>query len=243
MIPARIMQTLVDETTMDRPEYARWSKQFKDMHPGYNIVHYTNVEQATFVEEHAPVLFEQVYQRLPTLIQKCDFFRLMEIYINGGFYFDLDIEPIRSLDDLRKHTLVFPIEELISNQIYQDEKGLGRYRGITHTEGPFARIGQYAFAAVPGHPFIYHAIQDIADEIDWIVESETTTENYEYWIYATTATDRITRSVVTHQPEDITLLEYPNYGIREADRLMYPLYFGNYAKHWCHGSWKESKTR
>ena len=88
-------------------------------------------------------------------------------------------------------------------------------------------------------------MEDIVNDIDWIIESEASvnTEGYEYWIYNTTATDRTTRVLYNCRPEDLYTVKYPNQKASDDEKLLYPLYFGEFGRHWCHGVWKINLDR
>lgn len=247
IIPKRIIQTYIDERHLQQFLDKGMPQTFQKLNPDFEIIRYSNDAQEEFVKNEIPE-FYNTFLQLPMKINKSDFFRLCAIYKYGGFYFDLDVECKKSLEPLLIHNLIFPVEELLSQEIFLKEKEKGRYKGFTNTKKIFARMGQYGFAAYKNHPFILTMIKDIVNDIDDIIDSfqnECNKEDseYEYWIYNTTATDRANRSIHTHNPHDLYKLMYPNPSIRNHDKWMYPLYFGEYAVHWCSGVWKKDKTK
>lgn len=247
MIPKRIIQTCIDQEHLEMFLEKRMPQSFSKNNLGYEHIIYTNYDQEKFMQDNFPEYF-LAYQSLPMKVCRSDLFRLCEIYLNGGFYFDLDVECLNSLDDLTENTLVFPIEEIITQSIFQDEFALGRYVDSECTGSTFTKYAQYAFAAQPKHKFIKQAIQDIVDNVDRInadyqkvlVSAEP---NYEYFVYNATATDRITYSVHRHCPTDLTKMYHLGMAVRDTPDWTYPLYFGKYAVHWCKGIWKSNKTR
>lgn len=241
MIPKNIIFTVVDRL----PEkFAPFVSSFRKFNPSYNIMIFNNTRQEQFVRECYPRLYQEAYSRLPKLIQKSDFFRLCAIHYYGGIYCDIDIECVHPLDDLLDKTLFYTVEEEITLERFRREQARGRYVRLDFNDPVFQRYGNYAFGAEQGHPFMMQAAQDIADEIDWIISSEheLTDEKYQYenWIYNTTATDRINRSIYTHRPADLFDVKYPGQETVDSIKMKYPLNFGKYGIHWCEGVWKKN---
>lgn len=81
-------------------------------------------------------------------IQKYDFFRYLAIYYYGGFYFDLDVFLYKSLFDLLENDCVFAFERIGINTYTKREFNL-------HWD-----VGNFAFGAKPGHPFLGKIIEN-----------------------------------------------------------------------------------
>ena len=79
---------------------------------------------------------------------KYDFFRYLAIYHHGGFYFDLDIFLTRGVGDLCAHGCVLPFEELSMHSFLHESFGMDW------------EVGNYAFGAAPGHPFMAAVIEN-----------------------------------------------------------------------------------
>jgi len=241
MIPKNIIFTVVDHVPK---KFEPFVESFRSFNPEYKIMIFNNEQQHDFILQFYPELYHSAYKRLPKLIQKCDFFRLCAVHYHGGIYCDIDIECIHSLDDLLGHKLFYTVEEEITLDRFHREQARGRYIRFEYNEPTFQRYGNYAFGAEQGHPFMMQAAQDISDEIEWIIQSEheLTEEKYQYenWIYNTTATDRINRSIYTHKPEDLFDVKYPGQEVNDSIKMKYPLNFGKYGIHWCDGVWKKN---
>ena len=82
-------------------------------------------------------------------IQRYDFFRYLAVYHFGGFYFDTDVFLASRLDDLLDHGCVFPFEQLSVHAFLRERYGMDW------------EIGNYAFGAAPGHPFIESVIRNV----------------------------------------------------------------------------------
>src|SRR4029077_5545531 len=76
-----------------------------------------------------------------------DFFRYLAIYRLGGFYFDLDVILATDLSPLLPTGCVFPFEGLTLSRLLR-------------SYGMDWEIGNYAFGATPGHPFLEAVIEN-----------------------------------------------------------------------------------
>lgn len=241
MIPKRIIFTIANNL---EEKHKPFLQSFIDFNPEYEIMIFNNQQQNDFIKKNYFEFYEG-FSKLPKFIQKSDFFRLAAVHYYGGIYCDIDIECIKSLDSLLSHSLFYTVEEEISLERFLREKEKGRYYNLNWNKKTFVRYGNYAFGAVQYHDFLKKHMNDIISEIDWIVssEEEVNTDAYEYWIYNTTATDRTCRAIYTHKPADLFTVEYPDQKVTNEDKLLYPLHFGIYGKHWCHGIWKKNQDR
>jgi len=117
------------------------------LNPDYEHYFFDNAAIDAFLKEECP-LYQDAYVRFPLPIQRFDFFRYLAIYRLGGFYLDLDVYLARSLEPLRDHACVFPFEELTLSRHLRD-----RYQWDWE-------IGNFAFGAAAGHPFILAVIRN-----------------------------------------------------------------------------------
>jgi inositol phosphorylceramide mannosyltransferase catalytic subunit len=94
-----------------------------------------------FVKTQFPE-YQEVFASFPFPIQRFDFFRYLAIYRLGGFYMDLDVFLAHGLKSLLRFSCVFPFEELTLNRFLRKHHRMDW------------EIGNYAFGAERGHPFI-----------------------------------------------------------------------------------------
>ncbi len=80
-------------------------------------------------------------------IQRYDFFRYLAVYRLGGYYFDLDVLLARGLGSLNSSGCVFPFEGLTFSRLLR-------------SYGMDWELGNYAFGAVAGHPFLKAVIDN-----------------------------------------------------------------------------------
>jgi hypothetical protein len=119
----------------------------KLLHPTFEYILFDDAKVETLLQEHFPRYSATFHSyRLP--IQKFDFFRYLAVYHYGGFYLDLDVFLARDLTPLLDSRCVFSFEEL-SPAGY-----------LWHEHRMDWQIANYAFGAVPGHPFLAAIIEN-----------------------------------------------------------------------------------
>lgn len=218
-IPKIIIQTWKDNSIPEK--YYNEVKSVKEKNPGYEFKFFTDEDIETFLKSTYPDYYE-TYKKLPIKIQKIDFFRYIAVYHYGGFYFDLDMECLKPLDDLLQYESVFPLDMHITQKRCVENSS--RYDEFCKKDVKFL-VGQYAFAAKPKHEFIKLLIDNIHEHIDVIVKNKNNTHLY---VYRTTGPDYVTMNYLDYNGvEKIYVLEHPE-----------GQYFGDYAVHKYYGTWK-----
>lgn len=117
------------------------------LHPDFEHRFYDDAMIDTFLAEYFPG-YRAEYQSFPFRIQRYDFFRYLAVYQFGGFYLDTDMFLVRNLTPLLTSPCVFPFEELVVRQYFW------KYFQMDW------QIGNYAFGAEPGHPFLAAVIEN-----------------------------------------------------------------------------------
>src|SRR6267378_7758106 len=143
-IPQRIIQTgkTRDLSLQERAAVAN----LRCLNPDFEYLFFDDNEVTTFVQKEFPQ-YREVFESFPFRIQKYDFFRYLAVFRLGGFYFDLDVFLATGLQDLLPRSCVFPFEELTLNQWLRRQYGMDW------------EIGNYAFGAAAGHPFLQTIIE------------------------------------------------------------------------------------
>jgi len=160
-IPRTIIQTSKD-STVDRPDWIEYRESLRRANPDFDIVHYSDDEARAFIAEHyAGTILADAYD-VVTPIMKADIFRLAAVYKLGGFYMDMDVLGKTSLDPLveaidgGEYQAVFPKEWWMSTGYYASI-----YPGrMPEDDEDHWQMGQYAFGAVPEHPFVKDALEE-----------------------------------------------------------------------------------
>ena len=119
----------------------------KLLHPKFEHRFYDDAMIDAFLADHFPE-YRADYLTFRFRIQRYDFFRYLAIYQFGGFYLDLDVFLARDLTPLLVAKCVFPFEELTENSYLRNHFRMDW------------QIGNYAFGAEPGHPFLAAVIEN-----------------------------------------------------------------------------------
>jgi mannosyltransferase OCH1-like enzyme len=183
-----------------------------------NFLFFTDASIITFIQENFPEYY-QTFLNLKYKIQQIDFFRYLAVYYYGGVYLDLDVNITKNMSSLDKSVCNFPIE-------------------IKNEDGSML-LGNYAFYAPKGHPFIKHIIDNIAnpliseEEIQFAQENHSDDKEHVY-VYYTTGPELVTRAYWSYEDRaSIKLLEPEPY---QNDC------FGKYGQHCSYGSWKHPSS-
>lgn len=138
-IPRRIIQTA---RRRELPPLARAAaRNLRLLHPDWEFLFFDDDEVLHFVTTEFP-RYRGVFDSFPHRIQRYDFFRYLAVLRHGGFYLDLDVLLAESLDELLPHRCVFPFEELSLNRYLREAHGIDW------------ELGNYAFGAAAGDPFL-----------------------------------------------------------------------------------------
>ena len=217
-IPKIIHQTHFFQKQDLPKQLAEFQKLLVDLHPSWQHEFYQDKDCRSFIAGNMPELLD-VYDNLQLAVQKADLFRLIVIYVQGGFYADIDIELKLPLDPLLNHSCVFAEEKVLDDKS-RDE--LGHKNAI--------RIANYMFAAAPGHEFIAHLINRIVSLYAGIVTNENDVLN-------TTGPGMLTRLFHDYpNKQQITIIKNNNQYCDKCQQNS--CHFGAYAYHHHQGSWR-----
>ncbi|MGO9687857.1 MAG: glycosyltransferase family 32 protein [Syntrophobacteraceae bacterium] len=201
------------------------------LNPDYEYLFFDNAQVEMFIDEKFPK-YRNVFESFRYPIQRYDFFRYLAVYHFGGFYFDLDVFLASSLDDLLGFNCVFPFEELTMNT------SLARDYGMDW------EIGNYAFGAAAGHPFLRAIIENCVraqkdpEWVELVMRSIPRIFRDEYYVLYTTGPGLVSR----------TLAEFPD--AASQVKVLFPedvcdsTYwhrFGEFGVHFQDGSWRSRK--
>jgi glycosyltransferase involved in cell wall biosynthesis len=206
--------------TKDIPErYKEYRQKLLDLHRDWEYRFYDDSDCKEIVTQHFPS-FIPIYEGCATNIQRVDIFRIIAVYGMGGFYLDIDVECFNRLDDLCEFHFVLGEEITLSKEMTQK---LGHRDSL--------RVANYMFGSEPGHPFLLHVLQKMADEPQRKVKREND-------VLESTGPGLLTTVYSGYKEKfrDIVLL-------LNKDRICphcrdISCHFGNYARHHHAGSWR-----
>jgi inositol phosphorylceramide mannosyltransferase catalytic subunit len=145
-IPKRLIQTGRQfQPLINRAAIAN----LRALNPDFEYAFFDDLAVEQFFDEEFPE-YRQVFRRFRFPIQRYDFFRYLAVYRYGGFYLDLDVFLAFGLSSLLDCSSVFPFEGLTINSYLRDVCKMDW------------EIGNYAFGAAPGHPFLKAVIDNCA---------------------------------------------------------------------------------
>ena len=200
----------------------------KLLHPEFEYQFFDDVMIESFLAEHFPN-YEAEYRSFRFRIQKYDFFRYLAVYQFGGFYLDLDVFLARDLTPLLTSPCVFAFEELAESRYFWRQFQMDW------------QIGNYAFGAEPGHPFLAAIIENCLRakrQPDWVrpmMQGIPSSLLDSFYILNTTGPGMVSRTLAENPqlanninilfPEDV------------CDRASWHQ-FGTYGVHSMAGSWR-----
>jgi glycosyltransferase involved in cell wall biosynthesis len=138
-IPKRIIQTgrYVEQPLRNRAMMAN----VRLLNPDFEYVFFDEARVQSFIDQEFPQ-YRTVFDSFRFPIQRYDFFRYLAVYRYGGFYFDLDVMLSTGLSELLQHSCVFSFEGLTFSDYLREQYKMDW------------EIGNYAFGASAGHPFL-----------------------------------------------------------------------------------------
>jgi hypothetical protein len=144
MIPKIIIQTGPEDLSLSLKAAI---VNVRLLHPDFEYIFFDDAKVEAFVQEQCEE-WRNAYRSFRFKIQRYDFFRYLAVYRYGGLYLDLDVFLAEQLAPLLSSECVFSFEELTDSEFFWD-----RFRMDW-------QIGNYAFGAEPGHPFLAAIIEN-----------------------------------------------------------------------------------
>jgi inositol phosphorylceramide mannosyltransferase catalytic subunit len=226
-IPKRIIQTGKE---VQLPLRSRaMVANIRLLNPGYEYLFFDDARVEAFIEQEFP-RYRRIFDRFRFSIQRYDFFRYLAVYRHGGFYFDLDVLLARGLSDLSAAGCVFPFEGLTFSHF------------LRHRYQMDWEIGNYAFGAASGHPFLEAIIENCVraqTDPDWVkpmMRGLPWLSKTDFLILNTTGPGLVSRTLAENKElaETVTVL-FPEdvCDIANWNR------FGDRGIHLMEGSWRD----
>ncbi len=228
-IPRRIIQVW-GAGSADMPLFAKAAAaNVRLLNPGFEYVFFDDSGIEQFIDAEFPQ-YRPVFNSFSARIQRYDFFRYLAVYHLGGFYFDTDVFLASGLEDLIQYSCVFPFEHMSLHSFLCEEYGMDW------------EIGNYAFGATAGHPFVEAIIknciraQQHPEWVEAMIKPIPRIFRSEYVVLNTTGPSLVSR----------TLAEYPDacYQVK----VLFPedvcdpnswFRFGDYGVHIQVGAWRK----
>lgn len=226
MIPRRLIQT-ARNAQLD-PLARACVANLKLLHPDWEYLFFDDAAIRRFITTEFPQ-YVAVFDAFRFNIQRIDFFRYLAVHRFGGFYFDLDVLLSTSLAPLLTENAVFPFEELtLSSHLRQ------------HHQMDW-EIGNYAFGAAEGEPFLEAVIVNCVRgqrDAAWVAPMMKGIPAWVYnelYVLNTTGPGLLSRTLAENKAlaAEVTVL-FPD---DVCDKNTWHL-FGAHGVHLMEGSWR-----
>jgi len=225
-IPKRIIQT--GRHAVQPLHIRAMMANIRLLNPDYEYLFFDEERVQAFMDQEFPQ-YRAVFDSFKFPIQRYDFFRYLAVYRYGGFYFDLDVMLASGLSDLLKFGCVFSFEGLTLSEYLRNHLRMDW------------QIGNYAFGAVAGHPFLTAIIENCVraqKEASWVepmMRGFPPLLTSEYFILNTTGPGLISRTLAenTEAAKTVTVL-FPD----DVCELKNWNRFGDFGTHFIEGSWR-----
>jgi len=228
-IPKRIIQ--IWGGSLELPMFSKASAaNIKLLNPDFEYIFFNDESMEAFINEKCPE-HRNTFESFLFPIQRYDFFRYLAIYHLGGFYFDMDVFLAKDLNELLNFECVFPFEMLTINRFLQEKYGMDW------------EVANYAFGAIPKHPFINAVIENCvraqADEA-WKQEMLRPIPKIfqqEFDVVCTTGPGLVSRTLAEFSDAHKVKVLFPD---DVCDTSSWRL-FGHYGIHLMKGTWRKPK--
>ena len=217
MIPNITHQTAANS---DLPDWCRQLRQqMQTLHPTWEHRFYDDAACRELIRREMPCLLP-VYDNYTSDIQRVDVFRVVAVYVHGGFYLDLDIACRQPVDPLCGFSFVLGIE-----------KTLTPAESAQYGHRDAVRVANYMFGSEPQHPFWLDVLAEMVRRAKRQVRCEND-------ILESTGPGLLT--TVYHQvgAQDRTVTLLPNHTNQCIRCGGISCQFGDYASHLHLGSWR-----
>jgi mannosyltransferase OCH1-like enzyme len=188
-------------------------------HPGWDHRFYDDDACRGVLRRAFPYLLP-LYDNYPFDIQRVDLFRVVVVYVSGGFYIDLDIACHSSLEPLCKYRCVLG-----------EEKTLGPEQMVHPGHRHALRVANYMFGSVPRHPFWLDVLKEMLRQAERnIVSEDDVLESTGPGLWT-----NVYHRVKDHHP-DLLLLKNDHLTCRKCGAIS--CQFGTFASHLHVGTWR-----
>lgn len=228
-IPKRIIQTAKHRNLSLKQRAMRANLTL--LNPDYESVFFDNADVDRFICREFPQ-YKTTFDAFRFSIQRYDFFRYLAVYRLGGFYFDLDILLASDLSSLLPCGCVFPFEGLT-------------YSRFLRSYGMDWEIGNYAFGAAAGHPFVEAVVENCVRAqrdrawVEPMLRSAPLFSREEYSVLYTTGPGLLSRTFIENQ--DLARMVTVLFPEDVCDAGTWNV-FGTLGVHLMEGTWRPSSS-
>jgi inositol phosphorylceramide mannosyltransferase catalytic subunit len=202
------------------------------LNPNFEYMFFDDKAVEAFIQSTFPQ-YKDAFYAFKYPIQRCDFFRYLAVFHYGGFYLDLDVFLVSELTNLLQHACVFSFEELTLNKFLRNDHGLDW------------EVGNYAFGAEAGNPFIGEVIKNCVraqTDRQWVKEIMNGIPRMfhkDFYILNTTGPGLVSRTLAENPrtAEGVTILLPDDM----RDKRMWHC-FGEFGIHLAQNAWRDNPS-
>lgn len=230
MIPKRIIQVWGGDA--DLPLLAKCAvANVRSLNPDYECLLFDDDQMEQYVGDKFSE-YRDVFHSFRYPVQRYDFFRYLAVYELGGFYFDTDVFLASGIDKLVQERCVFPFEALTASTFLRRQLGMDW------------EVGNFAFGAAAGHPFIHAIIENCVraqKDGDWaqaMLRSIPGVFRDDYYVLCTTGPWMVSRTLAEFAADgtQVTIL-FPG-DVRDRNSWAR---FGEIGVHLMRAGWHEPR--
>jgi hypothetical protein len=229
LIPARIIQT-AKHRHLSLKQRAM-TANLRLLNPDYEHLFFDNDDVERFIDREFPQ-YRHVFDAFRFPIQRYDFFRYLAVYRLGGFYFDLDVLLASELSSLLATGCVFPFEGLT-------------FSHLLRSYGMDWEIGNYAFGAAAGHPFLEAVVENCVraqKDPSWVepmMRGVPPFSRADHYVLYTTGPGMVSRTLAENPALAATVTVLFPEDVCDARTWNV---FGSYGVHLMDGTWRPSAS-
>jgi len=128
--------------------FKKWQNRWKELHPTWEYHLWTDEDNRELVKKHFPY-FLSTYDSFSMGVMRADSVRYLYMYLYGGVYSDLDMDPLKPTDELIKELNLSPDKPV----------AIVGHMGDDYTYGH--NVPNAWMISTPGHPFWMFCIAKI----------------------------------------------------------------------------------
>jgi inositol phosphorylceramide mannosyltransferase catalytic subunit len=225
-IPRRIIQT--GKNVPQQAMIRACISSVRVLNPDFEYLFFDDAQVGEFIQREFPQ-YISVFNSFPYPIQKYDFFRYLAVFRYGGFYFDMDMLLASGVSHLLDTGCVFPFERLTFSDYLRTGYDMDW------------EIGNFAFGATPGHPFLRALIENcIRGQSDpqWVrafMRGTPRLEKETYYVFSATGPGLCSRTLAENPELGGTVTVLFPADVRDV-RTWY--HFGDLGIHLMDTSWQ-----
>lgn len=211
---------LIGKTKIIPSQFIFFTDRMKKMHPKWEIIVWDDDTALSIVDKYFSE-WKETYLSYPKAIQRADIYRVMIVYLKGGFYMDMDMFCLKALDELCNHEIVLGIEKTLTST---ETLHLNHIYPI--------RIANYMFGSKPRHSLWLDFLNEAKSKSNCSIKKEND-------VLETTGPGLLTNIFhkVKHKYNNIVLLENNEMPCPQSCGQA-SCHFGHYAAHHHVGSWR-----